>query len=244
MKTAQRLFLLGDLAPGTAVTASAEQANYLVAVLRLDLGDAILLFNGRDGEWSANIARIAKRSVELTVTAQVRPQSTGSDLHYLFAPLKHARLDYMVQKATEMGASRLQPVLTERTQSRRVNTERMLANAVEAAEQCGVLGVPDVCEPRELDDVLRDWPAGRALIFCDEAGDRAGPLAALSRIASGTPLALLVGPEGGFAPAERQRLLAHPAVTPIALGPRIMRADTAAVAALALVNAALGDWRT
>jgi 16S rRNA (uracil1498-N3)-methyltransferase len=243
MKTAPRLFLEVDLAPGAAVAVSAEQANYLANVLRLAVGDPVLVFNGRDGEWRARISLIAKRTVTLTIDACVRPQGDGPDLHYLFAPLKHSRLDYMVQKATELGAARLRPVLTERTQSRRVNSERMRANAVEAAEQCGVLRVPAVDEPAEFADVLAAWPADRTLVFCDEAAAPGGPVSALAALARDRPLAVLVGPEGGFSPTERTRLLAHPAVLAISLGPRIMRADTAAVAALALVNACCGDWQ-
>jgi 16S rRNA (uracil1498-N3)-methyltransferase len=242
MKTAQRLFLGDDLAPGAAVGVSSDQFNYLINVLRLGVGDEVLLFNGRDGEWTAAISQVTKRAVTLTVSEQRRPQLEGPDLQYLFAPLKHARLDYMVQKATELGVAALRPVLTERTQSRRVNLERMHANAVEAAEQCGVLRVPSIAEPVELADVLANWPAGRALVFCDENATVGGPLHALSDLARHQSVAVLIGPEGGFAPAERALLLSHAATVPISLGPRIMRADTAAVAALALVNATLGDW--
>ena len=163
-------------------------------------------------------------------------------MHYLFAPLKHTRLDYMVQKATEMGVAHLQPVLTHHTIAARVNLERMRANAIEAAEQCGVLRVPTVGEPLKLEAALSAWDPKRTLIFCDEAADVANPLAALSAI-EGAPLAVLIGPEGGFDPAERALLHEKPFALPISLGPRIMRADTAAVAALALVNATLGDWR-
>jgi 16S rRNA (uracil1498-N3)-methyltransferase len=172
----------------------------------------------------------------------VRPQQNGPDVHYIFAPLKHARLDYMVQKATELGVAHLQPVLTHRTIAARVNLERMQANAIEAAEQCGVLRVPTVGELVKLYALLKSWDAKRRLIFGDEAAQVASPLAALAGMADG-PLAVLIGPEGGFDPAERAALLDRPFATPISLGPRVMRADTAAVAALALVNAALGDWR-
>ena len=183
-----------------------------------------------------------RRDVALQIADQARPQQSGPDLHYLFAPLKHARLDYMVQKATEMGASLLAPVLTQRTNVARVNLERMRANAIEAAEQCGILHIPEVVEPRKLEPVLAAWNPNRRLVLCDEGAATRDPIAALRAIAPG-PLAVLIGPEGGFAPSEREALLGRPFVTPIALGPRIMRADTAAVAALALVNSVLGDWR-
>ena len=239
---AQRLYVAADLASGVTVACSSEQANYLVNVLRLTDGDGLLVFNGRDGEWQARIARRGRRDVALQVADQVRPQQAGPDVHYLFAPLKHARLDYMVQKATEMGASRLAPVLTQRTNVARVNLDRMRANAIEAAEQCGILCIPEVTEPRRLEPVLAEWDPARRLIFCDEGAATRDPIAALRAIPPG-PLAVLIGPEGGFAPSEREMLLARSFVVPIALGPRIMRADTAAVAALALVNSVLGDWR-
>jgi 16S rRNA (uracil1498-N3)-methyltransferase len=239
---AQRLYLTADLASGAVVACSGEQANYLVNVLRLGDGDGLLVFNGRDGEWRARLERRGRRDVALQIVDQVRPQQPGPDLHYLFAPLKHARLDYMVQKATEMGASLLAPVLTQRTNVARVNLERMRANAIEAAEQCGILRIPEVVEPRKLEPVLAAWNPVRRLMFCDEGAATRDPIAALRAIAPG-PVAVLIGPEGGFAPSERESLLARPFVVPIALGPRIMRADTAAVVALALVNSVLGDWR-
>lgn len=241
--TSQRLFVDAPLAEAAEVALSAEQANYLVNVLRLAEGAGLLVFNGRDGEWRARIASVRKRAVVLALEALTRPQSGGPDVSYLFAPLKRSRLDYMVQKATEMGVARLQPVLTRRTIAERVNIERMRANVVEAAEQCGVLRVPEVLQPARLDAVLTGWDAARRLVVCDEDAEVASPLAALAPLEPGTPLAVLIGPEGGFAPEERQALLAHPCVTRLSLGPRIMRADTAAVAVLALVNAALGDWR-
>jgi 16S rRNA (uracil1498-N3)-methyltransferase len=239
---AQRLFVEADLAEDGEVTLDGEQANYLRNVLRLSLGDPILVFNGRDGEWRAELAEAGKRRATLIVGSRTRTQEDGPDLLYLFAPLKRARLDYMVQKAAEMGVSRLLPVLTRRTVAERVNIERMRANAIEAAEQCGILRVPAVDEPVRLDRAIAQWNASRALIFCDEDSEEANPLAALARVQPG-PLALLVGPEGGFDEAERELLSCQPFVTRISLGPRILRADTAAVAALSLVNAALGDWR-
>jgi 16S rRNA (uracil1498-N3)-methyltransferase len=237
-----RLFVEPPLAAGAAIACMPEQANYLLNVLRLGAGAEILVFNGSDGEWQARIADTGKRRCTLECLAQTRAQAGGPDVHYLFAPLKHTRLDYMVQKATEMGVAHLQPVLTHHTVAARVNLERMRANAIEAAEQCGVLRVPTVGEPLKLEAALSAWDPKRKLIFCDEAADVASPLAALQSIEN-MPLAVLIGPEGGFDPAERALLREKPFALPISLGPRIMRADTAAVAALALVNAALGDWR-
>jgi len=237
-----RLFVDAPLTGGATTACTPEQANYLVNVLRLAAGDEILLFNGRDGEWRARLAETGKRRCTLECVAQVRMQIGGPDVHYLFAPLKHARLDYMVQKATELGVAHLQPVLTRRTVASRVNTERMRANAIEAAEQCGVLRVPSVGEPVKLEALLAQWSGDRRIVFCDEAAKVASPLAALAGLGSG-PLAVLIGPEGGFDDAERAMLRGRPYTVAVSLGPRVMRADTAAVAALALVNAALGDWR-
>jgi 16S rRNA (uracil1498-N3)-methyltransferase len=238
----QRLFVKSKLHAGAEIALEPEQAHYLRNVLRLNQGDAILLFNGADGEWCATLTEAGKKKVLARVAHQTRAQEEGPDLHYLFAPLKRARLDYMAQKATEMGASVLRPVITRRTVAERIKTERLTANAIEAAEQCGILRVPEVWEPTPLGKVLDGWDAARLLIFADEAAPTASPLAALAAHGPG-PLALLIGPEGGFEPEERAALLAKPFVVPISLGPRVMRADTAAVAALALVNAALGDWR-
>ena len=172
----------------------------------------------------------------------IRPQSDGPDLHYLFAPVKRARLDFMIQKATELGVSAICPVMTRHTVAARVKQERMRANAIEAAEQCGVLRVPDILEPVKLEKLLSGWPTDRTLVYCDEEAPIASPLDALNACARG-PLALLIGPEGGFHEAERELLRAQSFIVPISLGPRIMRSDTAAVAALALINAVLGDWR-
>ena len=241
-RTAQRLFLEARLAPGERIACTPEQANYLLNVLRLGADAEISVFNGRDGEWRARLSDVGKRRCTLECLELMRRQAPGPDIHYLFAPLKHARLDYMVQKATEMGASKLQPVLTRRTIVARVNSERMRANAIEAAEQCGILNVPEVAAPERLETLLDTWDAKRALVFCDEAAKVGSPLAALMRL-EGRPLAVLVGPEGGFEPSEQTALRAKPFAVPISLGPRIMRADTAAVAALALINAAVGDWR-
>lgn len=239
---APRIYLEADLAAGRTVACTREHTNYLRNVLRLGAGGKVLVFNGRDGEWQAELGLSGRRDASLTPLQQVRPQQTGPDLHYLFAPLKHARLDYMVQKATEMGAARLLPVLTQHTVSSRVNLDRMRANIIEAAEQCGILTIPAVAEPRRLEAVLSNWDPGRTLIFCDESAASKDPIAALASVTT-RAIAVLIGPEGGFARTERETLLSKPFVVPISLGPRVMRADTAAVAALALVNAAHGDWR-
>lgn len=237
-----RLYVDAPLTGGATIVCAPEQANYLLNVLRLSVGAEILVFNGRDGEWRARLAEVAKRRCTLECHEQSRPQQGGPDVHYIFAPLKHARLDYMVQKATELGVAHLQPVLTHRTVAARVNLDRMRANAIEAAEQCGVLRVPSVGEPAKLEALLAHWQPGRRLVFCDENAAVASPIDVLTRIDKG-PLAVLVGPEGGFDTGERALLHEKPYTVPISLGPRVMRADTAAVAALALVNATLGDWR-
>jgi 16S rRNA (uracil1498-N3)-methyltransferase len=240
--TSQRLFVEADLAEGQALTCTPEQSNYLKNVLRMRDGDGLLLFNGRDGEWRATLTESGKRGVSLHVDAKVREQTSGPDIDYLFAPLKRARLDYMVQKATELGVRRLVPVITRHTVAERVNTERMRANVIEASEQCGVLHVPEVMEPKKLAVALSALDATRVLVFCDEAAAVASPLEALGQLPRGS-VGVLIGPEGGFAPEERAILLARPNTIVLSLGPRIMRADTAAVAALTLVNAVLGDWR-
>ncbi len=216
--------------------------NYLVNVLRLKAGDQILVFNGVDGEWLSRLAEVKKRSCLLEVVERAREQAYGPDIVYLFAPLKRTRLDYMVQKAVEMGVARLQPVITQRTIADRVNLERMRANVIEAAEQCGILHIAEVCEPVKLTVALADWDMERLLIYCDELAPLANPVEALDKIEPG-PLAVLIGPEGGFSPEERVLLSGLKAARGISLGPRIMRADTAAVAALAVVQSVLGDWR-
>lgn len=238
----QRLFVRSPLQPGAQVELGRSQAHYLTNVLRCKAGDEVLLFNGEDGEWRGAITALSRRALIVTPGQQTRPQGEGQDLHYLFAPLKRARLDYMAQKATELGASLLKPVITRRTVAERVNLERLEANAIEAAEQCGILRIPEIVKPERLDDVLRDWQAERLLIFADESATVASPVEALSGIPR-QPLAVLIGPEGGFDTDERAMLHGQPFVLPISLGPRLMRADTAGVAALSLVNAVLGDWR-
>jgi 16S rRNA (uracil1498-N3)-methyltransferase len=244
--SAQRLFVDEKLAADQQFALTSPQANYLLSVLRMRDGDQILVFNGRDGEWLAEIRGASKRKANLTVLRQTRAQESGPDLDCCFAPLKHARLDYMVQKAVEMGARRLVPVLTKRTQVQRVNLTRMQANAIEAAEQCGILTIPEIAHETSVTSYLAERSPHRLLIFCDEEAEIADPLAALRdakiKLPEASPLALLIGPEGGFDPAERVALLAAPNVLAISLGPRILRADTAAVAGLALVQAVLGDW--
>jgi 16S rRNA (uracil1498-N3)-methyltransferase len=239
---APRLFVDAPLGAGQAVALDRDQSNYLGNVLRLSDGDTVLVFNGRDGEWQASI-RGRKRPDQLGITLQMRPQESLPDVAYAFAPLKHARLDYVVQKAVEMGASRLQPVLTRHTQVARVNSERMRANVIEAAEQCGILTLAEVSEPVPLERFLAARASGRLLVFCDESADLADPLLALDHARKPAQgIDVLIGPEGGFAEEERALLLRQPQILRLSLGPRILRADTAAVAALALVQAALGDW--
>jgi len=238
-----RLYVDAPLAAGAEIALERPQAHYLTHVLRLKAGEAVLVFNGRDGEWQASLAESGKRTVSLTVAAQTRPQTKAPDLHYLFALLKSARLDYSVQKAVEMGVSRLQPVLTRHSQVARVNLERMRANAIEAAEQCGILSLPEIGEPQPLASLIAQREPERWLVFCDEDADAANPVTALQAVPPQAPLAILIGPEGGFAADERMALLKLPKVTRLSLGPRILRADTAAVAALAVVQSVLGDWR-
>jgi 16S rRNA (uracil1498-N3)-methyltransferase len=243
--TAKRLFLRASLGAGARIDLDPGPVNYLVNVLRLTEGAGILVFNGRDGEWRATLASEGRRRHVLVIGEQVRPQPPPLDLHYLFAPLKQARLDYMVEKAVEMGAGRLRPVLTQHTQVSRLNLERMEANAIEAAEQCGILSIPKIDEPSRLDTVIDGWMGeepSRRLVFCDEGEEGDDPLAILAALPP-SPLAVLIGPEGGFSVAERHLLRAQSFVTAIPLGPRILRADTAAVAALAIVQAVLGDWK-
>jgi 16S rRNA (uracil1498-N3)-methyltransferase len=240
-KTTPRLHVDQALSAGAVLTLAPEQGHYLTNVLRLSPGDAVAIFNGRDGEWLAYITEAGKKKVAARIEVLKADVQAPPDIDYLFAPLKHARLDYMVQKATELGVRRLRPVITRRTIAERVNLERMRANAVEAAEQCNLVFVPDVLEPVSLEKALQGWDPARRLIYCDEAAPIADSLKALS--GQSPPAAVLVGPEGGFTAEERQMLKSLAFVTPIALGPRIMRADTVAIAALAVVQAALGDWR-
>lgn len=241
MKTTPRLFVDDLLRESAEIALPREQGHYLTGVLRLAGGDPVRAFNGRDGEWLAYLA-VTKKSVAARVEKKLSAAAPPPDIDYLFAPLKHARLDYVVQKATELGARRLRPVVTARTVAERVNMDRMRANVVEAAEQCNLVFVPEVCALEKLEKVLSRWEKGRALVYCDETASIANPLRALQNLQ--TPAAVLIGPEGGFTGDEKALLKSCDFVTAISLGPRIMRADTAAVAALTLVQAVVGDWHS
>jgi 16S rRNA (uracil1498-N3)-methyltransferase len=236
-----RLHVASNLATDASIGLDAAQTNYLANVLRLKAGAAVLAFNGRDGEWRCAVEPAGRRDIALRALVQTRPQPAPGDLHYLFAPLKSARLDYMAQKAVEMGVSHLRAVLTQRTQVVRIKTERLVANTIEAAEQCGILLVPEILPELKLERAIAALEPARVLIFCDEDAPVRDPVKALQAVAAG-PLALLIGPEGGFDPAERRWLAARPGTVRLSLGPRILRADTAAVAALAIVQSTLGDW--
>jgi 16S rRNA (uracil1498-N3)-methyltransferase len=239
-----RLFIDAPMASGAMLPLAPEQTNYLMNVLRLREGARVLAFNGRDGEFATSLTELSRKSATLAVGPRLRLQETAADLDYLFAPLKHARLDYMAQKAVEMGARRLRPVMTRRTQASRINLDRLRANAIEAAEQCGVIWIPEIAAEVTLDKALAEWSSERLLIFCDEDAPLADPFDALSSVeAPSRALALLIGPEGGFDETEREAILRLPNVLRLSLGPRVLRADTAAIAALALIQARLGDWR-
>lgn len=241
-----RLFLNAPLAADALIDLDSKQANYLVNVLRLRDGDAVLAFNGSDGEWRAGLVSAGRRHWRLLLGERTRPQPAPPDLHYLFAPLKQARQDWMIEKAVEMGAGRLRPVIMRHGQVSRVNRDRLEAHAIEAAEQCGILSIPAIDDPAPLAALVGSWrerEGERRIVFCDEGEEGADPVAVLGAMPP-VPLAVLIGPEGGFADEERAMLRAAPFVTAISLGPRILRADTAAVAALALVQAVAGDWRT
>src|SRR5437764_369774 len=243
-----RLYVTAPLEAGATVALDRSQSSYLVNVMRRNPGDSVLLFNGRDGEWLASLSERGRKAFVLSVAERTRAQTPPGDLHYLFAPLKQARLDYMVQKAVELGVSRLVPVLTRHGQVQRVNGERMRANAIEAAEQCGILALPEIAEPIVLMKLLAEWIPSRLMVFCDEDAPTGNPVEALAQARGGgivgpLPVSVLVGPEGGFAPEERDELTKLPNMVRLSLGPRILRADTAAVAVLALVQAVLGDWK-
>ena len=237
-----RLFVETPLADGGEVATAPEQAHYLAHVMRARIGEAILLFNGRDGEWRARVADIGRRTVRLEIQAQVRPQILGPDLDLIVAVVKRPRLETIAEKAAELGARRLLPVTTERTNAGHANQARLTAIAVEAAEQTGRLDVPEILPEAALAEVLEGWPSDRRLMFCDEAGEAAPAIDALEGEADGS-WAILIGPEGGFSPKERAAARATPGALPVNLGPRILRADTAAIAALTIWQATLGDWR-
>jgi 16S rRNA (uracil1498-N3)-methyltransferase len=233
-----RLYVTSDLGEGAALPLSDGHMHYLLHVLRAKAGDHVRLFNGRHGEWSAELETVTKRGVIVRLKAQTAPQVPAPDVWLVFAPVKKTPGEYLVQKATELGVARLQPVFTRRTIAARINEERMAANAIEAAEQSERVSVPDIAAPLRLEKLLASWPPERTLYFCDEGGD-AKPLA---EAAKPGPAAILTGPEGGFDPAERELLRSRSFVVPVTLGPRILRADTAALAALAVWQSVAGDW--
>lgn len=237
----KRMFVEDDLEQDLQIVPDKAQSNYLLNVLRLNSGDHIIVFNGRDGEWMAKLLSTGKKSCSLSIFKLLREQPAPFALEYWFAPLKQARLDYMVQKAVEMGAGILRPVFTDHTQAHRINLERVKANSMEAAEQCGILNVPEIFAAQKLEKALASLESDQTLIYCDELEESQQALEQL-RSMKRKKLAILIGPEGGFSPRERAFLKNNPQVITISLGPRILRADTAAVAALSLVQAISGDW--
>lgn len=254
MSATPRLHVAPDLAEGADIPIDGDQAHYLTRVLRLEIGDPVRVFNGRNGEFDASVSASTKSTARLTLGARVREQAAVPDLWLLFAPLKKERTDFLVEKAVELGAAEILPVITERTDSKTVRVDRLARLAIEAAEQTERLDVPAVHEAVKLDSLLVKWNPARLLIYADEAGDdggrpwggetgKAGPMAEVLAGMGDSPAAILIGPEGGFSPAERKRLRQLPFVRPVGLGPRILRAETAAVAALALWQAVRGDWQ-
>lgn len=237
----QRLFVVDELKQGQPIAADTDQFNYLHNVLRFAEGAELLVFNGRDGEWRARVTFPSKKKIALIPLEITRPQPPASDLHYLFAPLKVGRLDYIIQKAVEMGAGVIQPVMTQHVQGKITSIDRLRANAIEAAEQCGILAIPEVREQVRLAALLETWPRDRRIIYCDEGAETDNPVVALKAITE-KKHALLIGPEGGFSEDEQKLLRGLDFITAIPLGPRILRADTAAVAAFALIQATIGDW--
>ncbi len=238
-----RLYVEAALATGVAVVPPPDQTHYLLRVMRAGEGDSVLLFNGHDGEWVARVSLRSRRDCALLVQSRVAPQAEVPDLWLAFAPVKRTPADYITQKATELGVRRLQPVITHRTIARRVNGARMRANAIEAAEQSGRLSVPAIGEPQDLGTLLKGWPNERPLVFCDESGEASPISAALAGARKGVAWGILTGPEGGFDDGERAQICGHPFVIPVSLGPRIMRADTAALSALAIWQSVCGDWQ-
>jgi len=236
-----RLFVPQDLAPGYGVVLTLDQSRYLTSVMRQAIGAQVALFNGRDGEWTATLTETGKRGSLLKVDEQVRPMALGPDLDLVIALVKRGRVETIVEKAAELGVRRVRLTITRRTNVDFVKLGRLDAIAIEAAEQTGRLDVPTVEDPEKLADILDGWDPARKLVFCDEGGDARPAFEALA--GSAAPAAILIGPEGGFSPEERERLRSLPFVTPVSLGPRILRADTAAISALTLWQAAAGDWR-
>ncbi len=235
-----RLHVPQPLSAGAAVAPTLDQSRYLTQVMRLKTGDDLLVFNGQDGEWRCVVAEVLKKGVILKAQELVRPQTFGPDLDLIVAVVKKARVETIVEKAAELGARRVRLTLTQRTNTDRIRLDRLDAIAEEAAEQTGRLDVPVIDDPVKLSDILDGWEDGRRLMFCDETGG-APVMTALKDTAPG-PWAILIGPEGGFSPEERDRLRALPFTTAVSLGPRILRADTAAIAAMTLWQAAAGDW--
>ncbi len=242
--SAPRLFLDHDFSEQASLSLDSEQMNYVLNVMRMKNDSPLIVFNGREGEWQARLQLLTRKKADVILVKKTREQTIPVDLHYLFSPLKHARLDYMVQKAVEMGVSCLGPVLTDYCQVTRVNLDRMRANSIEAAEQCGILSIPTIQEAVKLDVCLNQLDEDRILIFCDEDTLLSNPIKVLQPLCKEyQKLAVLIGPEGGFSSAERERILRRPHTVSVSLGPRILRADTAAVAALTLIQACLGDWQ-
>jgi 16S rRNA (uracil1498-N3)-methyltransferase len=235
-----RLHVKGELKAAAPVAPTLDQSRYLTQVMRLKLGDELLVFNGRDGEWRCTIAEVLKKGVILRAEEQVRPQTLSPDLELIVAVVKKARVETIVEKAAELGARRVRLVLTKRTNADRIRLDRLDAIAEEAAEQTGRMEVPPVDDPVKLDALLDGWEAGRRLMFCDETGG--APAGSALRDAGEGPWSILIGPEGGFSPEEGERLRSLPFTTAVSLGPRILRADTAAIAAMTLWQAAVGDW--
>lgn len=240
-ETKIRLYVEADLSQDALVGLGRDQSHYLVGVMRRSEGDRVRLFNGRDGEWLAEITAAGKRAVQVRCITRRAAQSAPPDLWLCFAPIKKARTDFITEKACELGCARIMPVFTRFTNSERVRTDRLRAHAIEAAEQCGLVSVPEIDEPVALEALLARWPEDRQILFCDESGAGARALTALNA-SSGGPWAILIGPEGGFSDEEAARLRALPHAHAVSLGPRILRADTAAVAAITLWQSTLGDW--
>lgn len=236
-----RLYVTQPLSEGAQITLPREASHYLIEVMRLTAGDALAVFDGQNGEWEATIDDPHRKQAKLTARQQLRPQEAVPDLWLLFAPIKHGRIDFIAEKACELGVAHVKPVITRRTIVARVPVERLKANMVEAAEQCGRTALPTLAEPVQLEKLLADWPEDRLLLFCDETGGRP-MLEALKERPRGAPAAILIGPEGGFTDDERRMIRSLPSAVPLSLGPRILRADTAAVAAISLWQAAQGDW--
>lgn len=238
-QSAPRLYVDTPLGADVAVPVDGNGAHYLLSVMRVRDGDAVMLFNGRDGEWAARAESLRKRDLVLRCAEQTRPLEQVPDLWLCVAPIKKGRIDLIAEKACELGVARLQPVLTRRAVVDKLNLDRLQAHLIEAAEQCGRTALPELCEMTKLDALLADWPSGRHLFFADETGGEA-----IERAfhAHSGPAALLIGPEGGFSPEERDAIRAHPAAVPLSLGPRILRAETAAIASVACWMAVNGDW--